>query len=70
MLYVSGVVLVTFTVIVAAVTMLLAGIVLTTEATKMIAPWRRSAIFTPTLRATRNVPRRSIAMMRSNWAVA
>src|SRR6476620_1613153 len=40
-----------------------------TEATLTIAPCRRAAIRTPTLRATRNVPRRSILTSRSHWSI-
>src|SRR4051812_4469294 len=40
-----------------------------TEATLTMAPCRRFAIRTPTLRATRNVPRRSILTSRSHCSI-
>src|SRR5882757_6002218 len=40
-----------------------------TEATLTMAPCRRTAILTPTLRATRKVPRRSILTSRSHCSI-
>src|SRR5438552_491431 len=40
-----------------------------TDATLTMAPWRRCAIRTPTLRATMKVPRRSILTSRSHCSI-